>query len=669
MQRFELSTTVCYTSGVVARIPHSTHRRANETARLSNEILNHVSEGVFLIRASDGVIVFCNPRVEQMFGYSSGELSGKHVSTVNAPTDKSPEETAGEIIKALHAAGQWEGEVYNRRKDGTPFWCHASVSTFTHAEFGPVWVSVHRDITERKRLQEDLLRTKVFLDSIVEHIPNMVFVKDATTLAFVLFNRAGEEFLGYRRADLIGKNDYDFFPKEEADFFTAKDRAVLCSKTLLDIPEEPIKTAQHGERILHTKKIPILDDKGEPTYLLGISEDITERQHAERIRQRHQRETTTINGILRAINTHLDVKAAFPEVCAGLRELAGCEAVSLNLFDEGREWLSFLAADAPWAVGPSPETRLRAAEIPAVTDILAGRPHVVADLATELQYPIVQLIYALGFRSLVSLPLCAGSDIAGFLNLFWREVDGCQGGEIGTLTQVTNAVAIAVEKSRLFEEVSLGGERLAILSQRLIEVQEIERRHLARELHDEVGQVLTALKLSLDAIDRTPLPAGHARLRDARQHLDELLARVRDLSLDLRPAMLDDLGLLAALVWLVDRYSQQSNIRMHVEHDGLDRRFAPQIETGAYRIVQEALTNVARHAGVTQATVRLWVEERTLTIQIIDTGKGFDPALASVDGVRGGVLGMRERARLLGGDLTVESTPGEGTRVIARLPV
>ncbi len=781
---------------MVARTPRRTQRQAAEALRLSSDILSHVGEGVVLVRASDGVIVFCNPRLEQMFGYSSGELVGKHVSIVNAPTHKSPQEAAGEIIEALHASGRWEGEVYNRRKDGTLFWCHASVSTFTHAEFGTVWVSVSRDITERKQLQEELLRTKAFLDSIVENIPNIVFVKDAKSLEYLLFNRAGAEVFTHRRADLIGRNDYDLFPKAAADFFTEKDREVLRSKTLLDIPEEVIPTAQRGERILHTKKIPILDDSGEPVYLLGISEDITERRrvyaqlreseerfsnafehapiamalvaldgrplrvnqamcemlgygreellamrpwdvtppeemlttlaqlqqmvvgetdswqlekryrhklghdvwglsntsivrgadgtalyvisqvqniterrHAEQTQRRHERETTIVNRILRAVNRHFDVKAAFPEVSAGLRELAGCAAVSLNLFDESREWLSFVATDAPGTDVASPDTRLRAAEIPAVTDVLAGRPHVVGDLATELHYPIVQLIYAIGFRSVVSLPLCAGSDIVGLLNLVWREVDGCQSAEVGTLIQVANAVAIAVEKSRLFEQVNAGREQLAVLSERLIEVQEVERQHLARELHDEVGQVLTGLKLSLDGIDRLPPPVGEARLRDARQHLDELLTRVRDLSLDLRPAMLDDLGLLPALLWLVDRYSDQANIQMHIEHDRVDRRFAPQIETGAYRIVQEALTNVARHAGVTEATVRMWVEDRTLTIQIIDTGKGFDPALASADSTRGGVLGMRERARLLGGDLTVASTPGEGTRVIARLPV
>jgi len=137
------------------------------------------------------------------------------------------------------------------------------------------------DITDRKRAEEEVRHTEAFLDSIVENIPNMVFVKSAEDLRFVRFNKAGEELLGFARAELIGRNDYDFFPKDEAEFFTAKDREVLEGRQLVDIAEEPIETKSKGARVLHTKKIPILDEEGQPAYLLGISEDITERKLAE----------------------------------------------------------------------------------------------------------------------------------------------------------------------------------------------------------------------------------------------------------------------------------------------------------------------------------------------------------------------------------------------------
>jgi PAS domain S-box-containing protein len=121
-----------------------------------------------------------------------------------------------------------------------------------------------------------------FLDSVIENIPNMIFVKDAADLRFVRFNRAGEELLGYSRDDLLGKNDYDFFPKEEADFFTSRDREVLARGVVGDIPEESMHTRNKGERILHTRKVPVFDELDRPRYLLGISEDVTEQKEKER---------------------------------------------------------------------------------------------------------------------------------------------------------------------------------------------------------------------------------------------------------------------------------------------------------------------------------------------------------------------------------------------------
>jgi PAS domain S-box-containing protein len=142
-------------------------------------------------------------------------------------------------------------------------------------------LAIGQDITERKCVEREVQETERFMESILENIPHMIFVKDAHDLRFVRFNRAGEDLLGYSRDELLGKNDYDFFSKAEADFFTSKDREVLGSGSLVDIPEEFLETKKKGRRILHTKKIPIADRQGHPRYLLGISEDITEqkRQH------------------------------------------------------------------------------------------------------------------------------------------------------------------------------------------------------------------------------------------------------------------------------------------------------------------------------------------------------------------------------------------------------
>ncbi len=133
----------------------------------------------------------------------------------------------------------------------------------------------------RRETEAALEQANKFLDTVLEYIPNMIFVKDAKDLRFVRFNKAGEELLGHKKSDLIGKNDFDFFPKDEAEFFTAKDRDVLEKGKLVDIKEEPISTRAHGMRWLHTKKIPVTGEDGKPQFLLGISEDITEQKKQE----------------------------------------------------------------------------------------------------------------------------------------------------------------------------------------------------------------------------------------------------------------------------------------------------------------------------------------------------------------------------------------------------
>jgi PAS domain S-box-containing protein len=225
------------------------------------------------------------------------------------------------------------------------------------------------------------------------------------------------------------------------------------------------------------------------------------------------------------------------------------------------------------------------------------------------------------------------------------------------------------ERKRAQERLHEYAQRLRALAHRLLEVQEQERRHLARELHDEVGQLLTGLKLNLEVCGRVPAAALPGRLEAARSLVRDLSAQVRDLSLRLRPTMLDDLGLVPALAWQLERYTAQTGVRVAFEHHGVGGRFPAEVETAAYRIVQEGLTNVARHADIGEAVVRLWADGSVLGVQVEDQGAGFDPDAALADGTSGGLSGMLERATLLGGHFEVTSRPGAGTRLAVELPL
>jgi PAS domain S-box-containing protein len=225
------------------------------------------------------------------------------------------------------------------------------------------------------------------------------------------------------------------------------------------------------------------------------------------------------------------------------------------------------------------------------------------------------------------------------------------------------------ERVQTEERILTANERLQAVSRRLVEVQEAERRHIARELHDEVGQVLTGLNLLLGMSPHAPADTIETRLGEARALVEELMEKVDELSLDLRPAMLDDLGLLPALLWHFERYATQTGVRVSLEHSGMERRFTTELETALYRVVQEALTNVARHAGVSEVTVRVWADPHALSVQVEDQGAGFDIQADLVARGKGGLSGLYERAALLGGRLTVESVLGTGTCLTAEWPL
>jgi PAS domain S-box-containing protein len=238
----------------------------------------------------------------------------------------------------------------------------------------------------------------------------------------------------------------------------------------------------------------------------------------------------------------------------------------------------------------------------------------------------------------------------------------------GRTLRVT-ALRDITERKRAEEQMRHYADRLRTLSRRLLEVQETERRHLARELHDEVGQQLTALQLALKTAAALPPEQRTEGLERAQRLVSELVGQVRDLSLSLRPTLLDDLGLLPALLWHFRRYTPQTGVRVLFEHSGLKGRLAAEVETAAYRIVQEALTNVARHAGVAEAVVVVEVRDHLLRIAVEDAGPGFDLAAVRAAGRGNGLSGMQERVALLGGQWLLQSTPGEGTRLSAELPL
>jgi PAS domain S-box-containing protein len=288
----------------------------------------------------------------------------------------------------------------------------------------------------------------------------------------------------------------------------------------------------------------------------------------------------------------------------------------------------------------------------------------------EARFPgLSQPMAQAGYEAHVTMPLISDGHVLGALSLCYRTPQEFPAEERTFLLALAQQCAQALDRARFHAEVLQSRERLRHLSERLIAVQEEERRHLARELHDEIGQTLSALSLMLNSGSaQAPEPLA-VQLVAAQRQVAGLIAQIRQRSLDLRPAMLDDMGLRAVLGWYLNRYQEQTGIRLEVEIQGLGKRFAPPVELAAYRIIQEALTNVVRHAGVDHATVLAWVGDDQLMIEVSDAGRGFDVEATHRTHMSNGLSGMTERVALLGGEFQIESEPGEGTRLFVALPL
>ena len=241
--------------------------------------------------------------------------------------------------------------------------------------------------------------------------------------------------------------------------------------------------------------------------------------------------------------------------------------------------------------------------------------------------------------------------------------------------RVEQALRESEERYReLFENSKKEQEAARNYSRRVIEAQEAERRRISRELHDQVGQILTAIKMNLHVLQRKcTQPAILLSINDNLKVIDEAVDQIRDLSVDLRPLLLDDLGLIVALRWYLERQTKNLGIPAKFISGSLDEddRFSSELETACFRIVQEGVTNIVRHARATRISVRLERVVTDLVLLITDDGAGFDMRRVRTGSGMStlGLRGMEERAHAVGGTITIDSAPALGTKICVRFPI
>ena len=478
------------------------------------------------------------------------------------------------------------------------------------------------------------------------------------------------ELFGYDASDL--PNVMDWFMRAYPSLFyrhLAMSGWISGFKTIMPGPKRPYigkVYCKDGSQ----KYINFIPVQLETDGVLMICEDITKNKLAEeRITQRNL-ELAALNDIITSINGSLHLNEILKILEKVFIQKLDIPMGGIFFYDEPNNRINM---ETCWGMSEGMLDELNNTAMRYFEDErVVNKKEVI--LEVDNAYPIFsRYARARGFlfkwHSHLCVPLLVKDDLQGIILLIREAMDVFREDQVIFFKALGQQIGVAIQNARLFENVRDSHRHMQTLSHRLVEIQEAERRYIARELHDEIGQSLTGLKLALEMSERQSNEEAKNGIIEAQTLASKLMGIVRELSLNLRPAMLDDLGLLPTLLWHFERFTAQTNVRVIFKHTGLHSRFPKEVETAVYRIVQEALTNIARHAKTEEVTVRLWSDGDILGVQVEDYGIGFDMQAVTDAANSSGLKGMRERVELLNGQFTVETLLGSGTKLTAELPI
>ena len=591
-------------------------QREREQEAMLAAMFERTPLGIVLVDPS-GRYVRANPVFLGMLGYSAAELAHKSVADLAHPDDVADSWRIFEdVLQGRRTQADYEKRYL--RKNGQVIWVRNRAARLPDADGRLRYVmATVEDITERRRADEALRESEARLQAFTGHSPSAMFLKDREG-RYRFVNPQFVQRFGLRAEQVLGRADAELFTPEQAARFAQTHAEVLARGVPLQFEEATLSAS--GERISMVSKFPVRDAAGAAVAVGGVATDITERKRVEQA--------------LREQRTLL----AEAQALAGL----GCwewdpASGRVSWSDElyriyGVEKGAFRPSFESYLDRVHPEDRDKVARL-------------VAGALAENRGGFT-------FEERIVRP--------GGVVRRLRSHGEVVRDEAGNARKVVGA-CLDITEHKAAEAA------LRALSRRLVEAEEKERRRIAAELHDQVGQNLSALNINLDImLGSLQEGALRKRMEDSLRLVDATLQSIEAVMSELRPPLLDEYGLGAALAWYGEEYAQRTGIRVAVDK-GSEPPLRPEAAIAMFRIAQEALNNVAKHAGAKLVRIGLALEGEEMNLWIADDGSGFDVA----QGPRGrwGMTTMRERAEAAGGCLFVESSPGKGTTVRAVVPL
>jgi PAS domain S-box-containing protein len=613
----------------------SARKRAERELRESEEkyrALFEQSMDAIYVNTPDGVTIDANQTWLDLFGYTREEL--RNVTTADTYAD--PAERA-DFLRRIEQSGFVADEVRLKKKDGTVFDCQRAVFARKDDSGNVVtFQGVFRDITARKRAEQELRESEQRYRLIADDTADIIWRMDLN-MVFTYVNPAIQRVFGFAPEEWVGSSLADHCSPSEF----ARIRAIAAHEI-----QRYSRTQEAGSGILFEAtmldnigvELPvevraklIVDAKRRPIALHGITRDIRERRRTEQ--QLRDSETR-----FRALVEHTGLAMTITNAEGSILD---CNDVFLQRLGYTRDEALGMRVTDMYA---SPEDRERM-----ISRTLSDG--YVRDVEVEFKRKD-------GSRVWVSLTSALVSQKGGLVI-------------VSQALDITARKATEQELLRSREELKRSAEQLHELTSYLEEAREKERTGIARELHDQLGQALTALTMDLDGVRRAatagePVPAD--RLDRMATLLNDTVNDVRRISSDLRPGILDDAGLVAAIEWQLDRFRERSSIDCGLEASADDSVLDRPRATALFRVFQELLTNVARHAGATQVRVAFECDSNVCSLSVSDDGRGITGEQASSTASLG-IIGVRERLRPLGGDIEFIKRSPKGTTAKVTVPI
>jgi PAS domain S-box-containing protein len=640
-------------SAMEARTHQESLRRSEERFRL---LVEGVEDYAIFMLDPEGCVASWNAGAERITGYRRKEIIGEHISIFYIEKDLERGHPKEELRVAA-SEDSYQEDGLRVRKDGSRFWASILITALKdEGENLRGYSKVMRDITERKEAEQRLRESEELYRSVVEQAAENIFLVDTETKRVIQANAALHRSLGYTLEELNQMTLYDIVAHDRED----------VDRNIRQILEERRRFV--GERQYRRKDGSLIDvevNAGAIFYgglraLCVVAHDITERKKAEEALRHSLGALLALYETGQVLSSSLDREEIGSRLLEIMGRVSGTMAAAISLSDD-----------------PESLRTWRTVGSERILASICDEPGIRAARRTAFESGDKKLL-ELGGSSppaerLVGLflPLRVRDRVVGVLEVYGPE-SLAESRAAETFVSLANQAASALENARLYEEVATRGRRLHELVRLLLSTQEEERRRVAYDIHDGLAQTAAAAYQHLQVFARhhpPESPTAREELQEALELVQLAVGEARQVISNMRPTVLDDFGLAAAIRLQVETLRSEG-LEVDYEEALGDERLPTEMETTLFRVAQEALTNVRKHARAPRAHVTLERSSETVRLLVRDEGRGFRPGATLNEGGLGervGLSGMRERVSLLGGRFEIHSEPGSGTLVVAEV--